>query len=283
MDILYNKNYVKESSDFMIYKVNLKSNISLRDKIIKLFEGMDDTLILSCIQGHMGDIWVDNFENPTCVQALVGDFVFYAGDSESKDVEQLLYNIPKDILVIAQNEKWQKRIEELNVNTREKFNRYSFEKDVNNLDINKIKEFLNILPKDYELKRVDEEIAESKSFNELSEDFIGQFESVEDFINRGIGYVIIHNGRVVSGASSYSIYDGGIEIEVDTHIDYRRKGLATIVSAALIKECLEKGIYPSWDAANLNSVSLAKKLGYILDKPYDTYYINNYKSKESTI
>ena len=34
------------------------------------------------------------------------------------------------------------------------------------------------------------------------------------------------NGKPVSGASSYSALQGGIEIEVDTKKEYRRKGLA---------------------------------------------------------
>lgn len=50
--------------------------------------------------------------------------------------------------------------------------------------------------------------------------------------------------------------------------------LATVAAAALILDCLDNGKYPSWDAANLNSVKLAQKLGYVLEYPYDAYYIN---------
>ena len=57
--------------------------------------------------------------------------------------------------------------------------------------------------------------------------------------------------------------------------DHRRKGLATVVSAALILDCLEKGKYPNWDAANSTSAKLAEKLGYVFDKAYDTYFVNN--------
>ena len=90
----------------------------------------------------------------------------------------------------------------------------------------------------------------------------------------------MYKGEVVCGASSYSIYDNGIEIEVATDHNYRRKGLATIVSAALILDCLEKGIYPNWDAANTTSAKLAEKLGYVFDKAYDTYFVDNSSIKE---
>lgn len=79
--------------------------------------------------------------------------------------------------------------------------------------------------------------------------------------------------EIVAGASSYTSYEEGLEIEVDTQPDYRRKGLALSCAAKLILECLERGLYPSWDAANQESVALAEKLGYHLDHAYDVYII----------
>lgn len=85
--------------------------------------------------------------------------------------------------------------------------------------------------------------------------------------------VLLKNGRIVSGASSYTRYKEGIEIEVDTVSEERRKGFATIVSAALILQCLEEGLYPSWDAQNMLSVHLAEKLGYEFDHEYTVYEV----------
>ena len=80
-----------------------------------------------------------------------------------------------------------------------------------------------MLPKGYELRRVDEDIVNNPTLHKVSEDFISQFQSVEDYINRGIGYCILHKGEVVCGASSYSIYDKGIEIEVATDHNHRKR------------------------------------------------------------
>ena len=44
-------------------------------------------------------------------------------------------------------------------------------------------------------------------------------------------------------------------------------------AAQLILKCLEKGWYPSWDAANLWSVALAEKLGYHRGEEYMIYEI----------
>ncbi len=69
------------------------------------------------------------------------------------------------------------------------------------------------------------------------------------------------NGELVAGASSYAFYKGGIEVEIDTKEEERRKGLALVCAAKLILECLERGLYPSWDAHNKESLALAEKLG----------------------
>lgn len=79
-----------------------------------------------------------------------------------------------------------------------------------------------------------------------------------------------------AGASSYSGYRGGIEIEIDTNEVYRRKGLAYICGAKLILECLDRNLYPSWDAQNIWSVALAEKLGYHFDHAYTAYEVYGY-------
>ena len=81
-----------------------------------------------------------------------------------------------------------------------------------------------------------------------SRDLCSQFDGFQDYRRRGIGVCAVENGELVSGASSYTVYSGGIEIEIDTREDRRRKGLALACGAKLILLCLERGIFPSWDA-----------------------------------
>ena len=92
----------------------------------------------------------------------------------------------------------------------------------------------------------------------------------------GLGVVIRKDGHLAAGASSYTAYRGGIEIEIDTKKEYRRKGLACACGARLILECLSRGLYPSWDAQNKWSVALAEKLGYHFSHAYDAYEIYGY-------
>lgn len=104
-------------------------------------------------------------------------------------------------------------------------------------------------------------------------DLVSQFDDYELYRKHGLGVVVEKDGEPVSGASSYSGYMGGIEIEIDTREDYRRRGLATVCGAKLILECLDRGWYPSWDAQNKWSVGLAEKLGYHFDREYEVFEI----------
>ena len=121
---------------------------------------------------------------------------------------------------------------------------------------------------------IDEHIFGLCSSSAWSRDLVSQYENYEMYKRLGIGAVILKDGQPVSGASSYSTYIGGIEIEIDTKEDYRRKGLAYICGARLILECAKRGLYPSWDAHNMASVRLAEKLGYHFDREYTAFEVN---------
>ena len=45
-------------------------------------------------------------------------------------------------------------------------------------------------------------------------------------------------------------------------------------ASKLILECLNNGIYPSWDSANRASAALAVKLGYHFESEYITYSVS---------
>lgn len=108
---------------------------------------------------------------------------------------------------------------------------------------------------------------------EWCKDWVAQYRDYDTYRKYGLGAVILKDGEPVSGASSYSGYIGGIEVEIDTREDHRRRGLTLVCGAKLIVECLERGWYPSWDAQNKWSVSLAEKLGYHFDHEYTAYEV----------
>lgn len=86
-----------------------------------------------------------------------------------------------------------------------------------------------------------------------SRDLVSAFGSYESFSAHGIGCAVLFGNTIVAGASSYSYYSGGIEIEIDTRTDFRRRGLALVCGARLILECLDRGLYPKLGRPEFNA------------------------------
>lgn len=233
-----------------------------------LFEGWEETLIYSCLQKVMGKVFVTDKEAPESAMAYVGCFAFYAGMPN----KELVINKPEGfVIMVPQNKEWEACIEECFPEAK-KVTRYAIKKNT----VFKKDHLMKLVEKitdGYEIKPIDEELYDKCLTDPATVDFVSSFGSKERFLEIGRGMVILRSGRIVAGASSYTRYNEGIEIEVDTVEEERRQGLATIASAALILRCLDEGLYPSWDAQNLNSVHLAEKLGYEFDHEYTAYEV----------
>ncbi len=245
--------------------------------IAPLFEGWNETLIWSCLQGCMGRAWADDKDNPSSCQIIVGDFCFLAGDSTTKSARELVSNIPQDynsscLLVIPRDETWYSLIEEIYNGRVQRFIRYAIKKE-SSFNRERLLKYVASLPKGYTILPIDKELYNKVMSEGWSRDFCSQFEGYESYHDHGLGYVVVYEGEVVCGASSYTYYNEGIEVEICTKSEHRRRGLALACASQLILSCLDRGLYPSWDAANLGSVELAKKLGYSFDHEYVTFEV----------
>ena len=237
-------------------------------RVEKLFEGWEETLIWSCLQKVMGKVFVTDPDHPVSAFAFVGCFGFFAGVPD----RELVSHKPEGFVILApQDEAWAALIEECYPSAKRVI-RYAIRKDTR-FDTNALRREADSLPEGYELREIDGELYDLCLEDPVTRDFVSPFESREKYLELGRGMVILKEGRIVAGASSYTRYREGIEIEVDTVESERRKGLATIVCAALILRCLKEGLYPSWDAQNMNSVRLAEKLGYEFDHEYVAYEV----------
>ena len=258
----------------MIFEVNPKE--STIEKAAPLFDGWQETLIWSCLQGVMGKIYVDSPESPASAMALLGDFCFFAGRPNR---ELVLYGPEqgkKDFLIMAfRDDCWQELIRDCYGEKAKETVRYAIKKEQDIFDREKLETVVSGLPEGYTLKMVNEELFWQCRESNWCRDLVSQYDNYTMYHEIGLGAVILKDGEPVSGASSYSSYIGGIEIEIDTREDHRRKGLAYICGAKLILECLKRGWYPSWDAQNKWSVALAEKLGYHFDHEYRVFEVTS--------
>ena len=175
--------------------------------------------------------------------------------------------------MIPQTKAWEPMIESCYKEKAKKTVRYAIKKEPFVFDTERLQETVDALSTEYTLKMMDEECFFKCREISWCRDFVSQYRDYEQYQNCGLGAVILKDGEVVAGASSYISYKGGIEIEIDTREDFRRRGLAYVCASKLILECLARGWYPSWDAQNLWSIALAEKLGYHFDHTYTVYEI----------
>jgi GNAT superfamily N-acetyltransferase len=251
-----------------IYRVKDKKTIG------HLFTGWDETMIWSCLQDYMGIAYTDCLESPASAQISVGDFCFFAGDTNI----QLLQNRPENLhsdfaILVPQNEEWEMAIENCYGEKVTRRMRYATKKEKNIFNESVLLNIVAELPDGYELKAIDEDFYTQIQSLDWAKDLCCNYVDYAEYKLTGAGMVILKDRNIVSGASSYTSFHEGIEIEIDTKKDERRKGLASVCGAALILECLRRGWYPSWDAQNKGSLALAEKLGYRFEREYPVYEI----------
>lgn len=247
----------------------------MKENVKDIFGNWDETIIWSCLQGVMGEIYTNAAED--AAMAILGDFAFYAGNPDREFVGFKPESRRQDfIIMVPQNEKWAALIEECYGDQAKKVTRYATQKKQGCFDVRRLEQAVLELPKGYELRRIEEAEYDLCQRSGWAIDLVSQFKDYDSYKKSGLGVVVRKDGELAAGASSYSRYQQGIEIEVDTREDYRRKGLAYACAAKLILECLERGLYPSWDAQNKWSLALAEKLGYRFSHEYTAYEITGY-------
>lgn len=242
-------------------------------KVASLFADCDSTMVWSCLQGVMGSLYVNDRTSPVSAIAVLGDFTFLAGKPDKEMIRHLKSDTNGYRIIITQNPKWRELIVRVFGDEARAITRYAMRKDAESFDTELLRSAVSSLPSGYRLRMMDEELFHRCREQSWTQDFIIQFPEYEAYSEPGLGAIVLLDGQIVSGASSYSRYDCGIEIEVDTRIDQRQKGLAYRCCAKLILECLERDLFPSWDAHTETSFALARKLGYQLDHTYPAYEV----------
>lgn len=252
-----------------------------------LFDCWEETLVWAVLEGRMGQMWVCEKDaeaveamgiKPAAACCRNGDFLFLSGDAGSKQALQLLQGIRALVgesfgIATPQNEQWSRLIVDVFGERTKAGERYAICKD-SRFDRRYLQQLADALPDKMQIQSITTEWYHRIMQIDWARDFCSQFGSAEQFAKEGIGFVALMGGEIIGGASSYIRYNNGIEIQVETHPDYRRMGVATACCARLILACMERGLYPSWDAANRVSVHLAEKLGYREKGAYRVWYLN---------
>jgi GNAT superfamily N-acetyltransferase len=253
--------------------MELKLTKTNRIKLARAFRSNKrvDISIDCVIEGQMGKAFADDSENPTAFQIEVGPFRYFAGDARSPGGREMIKNLPPYTLLMPLPTEWMEVAKEIHGEKLNPFSRYSFSSD--NLSVEHLDHLLANSPfkdlvQQIDVPVADQSLKESESIVDISE-----FDSAEDFTERGIGFCLMNNESMIGAAYSSLVCSRGIEVSMFVFPEHRRKGIATALASKLLRWCLEHNLDANWDAANPESCKLAEKLGYVYAGTYDAYFL----------
>lgn len=249
--------------------------------IASLFTGIEDSMVIACLQGYMGDAYVKTWRSPKAALIISGEYSFFGGDPLSEEGKYLaqhlfdVYNGDSSVGIFAdQHPQWENTLMECAQNHPKAVARFGIAQKDYVFDMGLLQKYIDSLPAEFQMMPFNEDIYKQAMAEPWSQEFCETFASERDYLERGFGFAALYRGKMVSGASTMTVYDGGTEIQVATEESYRQKGLALPCAAALVKKCAERGIRPCWDAANLISKKMALKLGYEYKGEYTTIHMH---------
>ena len=133
-------------------------------------------------------------------------------------------------------------------------------------------------PDGFELLPIDRQTAaEHPAIRDLAEDEGGRWRSIDTFLDHGVGYVVLHDGVVVSHCLADCVVGQRAELGVGTEPAFRRQGLGRAVAIAAANACRRRGIVDvGWHchASNASSIRIAESAGFRLQSRYCSYSSN---------
>ena len=256
---------------------------SERTQLVPLFQRIQDSMVIAYLQGYMGNGYVDRLPNPTVSLIVSGEYSFWVGDSVSpaaRDMAERIFEyVEGDQTTAIYGEDdlgWRDLLLSIPENHPVEVPRYRIAQKDYAFDRTQLECFINALPNDFEMRRFDSELYDQAMAEDWSLEFCETFASAEAYLSQGFGFGVLHNGKLVAGASSMTVYDGGLEVQISTKEEYRGMGLAMASAAALLLEAMDRNVRPCWDAATLVSRHMALKLGYEYLGEYSTIHMSSH-------
>ncbi len=235
-------------------------------------------------------VWVDNEETPK--SAFLWDHshcYYFGGDAGNRDfcdaVENMLNNIiiPKVINVNREvfkieysPKEWELILKEI---LRDKFP-FKISRKFFSLATPLIPHWRDLLPSDFDIKRIDRNLLESdtKNVERIIDEITECWYSVDDFLTKGFGFCLIYNReerKEVQGWCTGEYFsEGKCGIGIETFQGYRKRGLATVMASTFVEHCLSVNIHPHWDASadNHASIRVAEKVGFRQIQDYSVLF-----------
>ncbi len=139
------------------------------------------------------------------------------------------------------------------------------------------------IDKGIELLNIDKDIIDRQLENtdELLDEIIGEWKSIEKFYNNGFGICAVKDKSIIGWCTAEYMSEKSCGIGIETIETYMGKNIASNMTSRFLKICKRKSLTPHWDSWEWNeaSVKVAEKCGFKQIKQYDAmmylYWLNS--------
>ncbi len=157
-----------------------------REKIANLFNGAEETIIYSCLEGAMGILAADEDEDPQSAYAAAGDFCFFVGKPDEALIERALNSLSASVFV-PRGREWCETLKKVLGAKGERRFRYAVKKEGNVFDSEKLNGFIAALPAQYRLKLIDGKFMRGLVARNGRNTYAARFLPMRNIVRRGWG------------------------------------------------------------------------------------------------
>lgn len=259
------------------------------EKVRPLYEELNFYLITTAvIEGTSpGRIWVDNADHPEIAFLISPEGYFVAGTSSNTEFNVSLKTLLTSTIIPERSKKgeqyialhyhpdtWESTIERmLEEKVPLKSCGYFFK-----LSELKVTDWKERIPPGFQMVQVDRNFlkrTDLKNHDTITDHIESHFNSPQDFLQHGIGFCLVHGDIIVSWSLADCVSGISCEIGIATDEEYRRQGFAAITAAATVEYCLSNNFTEiGWHTgtANIGSVKMAEKVGFVKRKDEKSYF-----------
>jgi len=220
-----------------------------------------------------GQVWADDPDDPRVALIRSPEGYYLAGDAQHTDgYAALKETLPHDAYLILDPPAWAGVLDQVWINrAARRHPRLHLL-----LETYRLPHWRDLVPDGYQLLPVDRDLlarTELKNHAHVAE-WVDGWHSIDDFMQNGFGYCLIQGESVASWCIADAVLEDRCEMGVTTDAGHRRRGLAAVVVAAAVEQCLERGFTEiGWHClrSNVGSIAVARKVGFEIERAYDGY------------
>ena len=245
----------------------------------------DNPSFSSILAGNSkGELWVNSVQNPTVALVYshpVGGFSIMGMPEDYKCFLKFL----KENLFVELKEKGFNYFEfsveegslekqlletfsEKRINQEDEF----YFRKYNKSEINSLNNY-KIIPVDLEMiNQLNSEGYKNPGF--VTTRILESWESYDQFLNNSLAFIAVKEKMIAGVIVGTAIYEKVLAIDIETHQDHRKKGVAKTLTQHFVNACIQKERIPQWNCvdSNIASRNTAESLGFQLIKKKPFYW-----------